>query len=220
MNVLSLVPAALLLIACGERYATQAPEPTATACPDDRTPATTPATTTVPVPWGLTRVLEGPLVDLQDTVSRRIEPMPEDCFEGEDNPPSPRPPVTVVTRVEAQDRLLEAVSLRYPGDIACAPIEYCALALRTARGWWITAHDENVWCDGVTGPSSRIERDDEYLEHSADEPGLLTYRGIQVIHTREHGLVDGHREESWSDNRVPFEQRCQVTSDDRVHCQR
>jgi hypothetical protein len=217
MNVVSLVPLpALLLTACGERYATHTPEPTTTQCPEPRAAATT----TVPVPWGLTRVLEGPLLDLQDAVSRRIEPMPEDCFEGEDDPPSPRPPMTIVTRIEAQEPLLEAVSLRYPGDIACAPIEYCALALRTARGWWITAHDENAWCDGVTGPSSRIELDDENLETSADEPGLLTYRGVVVIHRREYGLVDGHREESWSDNHAPFEHHCQVTSDDRVHCQR
>ena len=205
-------------MACGEPRVSVPPEPLAIACPED-SPEPTGTQATAPAPWGLSRVLEGPLVDLQDAVSGRIEPMPEDCFDGEAPPPS-RPRMTTVTRIEAQAPLLEAVSLRYPGDIACAPIEYCALALRTARGWWITPHDENVWCDGIIGPSSRIERLDEDLEAPTDQPGLLIYRGTAVKHTREYGGLDGPREESWSTTEAPFAQRCQATSDGRAHCQR
>lgn len=173
-----------------------------------------------PAPWALTRVLDGPFPDFEAVVLGRIAPIPEACGDDPEGIPTDAA-VTIVSRVDGKGPLLEAVSLRYPGDIACSPIEYCALALRSAAGWWLTPHDENAWCQGVTGPSSRVEIEYEDLDAPSDEPGLLVHRGIRQRHSREYiESFDGKREESWSTTEEHFEHLCQVTSDARAHCQR
>lgn len=201
------------LAACGGQQIDQEPERAAAL-----DPSVSAGPTPSFAPRSLSEVLEGPVADLEAAVRRRVKPLPEACLEGE-APPPPRPSVTFAARVEGRSPLLEAASVRYPGDVACSPIEYCALALRSASGWWLTPHDENVWCEGVTGPSNRIELEDEELETSA-EPGLLIHRGVRVIHTRDHGLAVAGREESWSTSRTGFERRCEITPDARAHCQR
>ena len=188
-------------------------------CPEVPPPAAVQGQSSAPPlrPAHLSVVLEGPYDELDAVLSERQRPLPDDCDPLE--PDAPTSPY-VVDDVALAAPVLGARLIRYPGDIACAPIEYCALAVRTASGWWITAHDDNAWCHGVTGPSSRIELTNETLDVDPDHPTVLIHDGTSILHMRSYGrATDGRKQESWSESRAQFSRRCEVTADDRVHCQ-
>lgn len=191
----------------------------ATRCPEVQ-PTARPAepTTVGPLPTALTELLPGPVADLDAEIRGRVLALPEDCA-----PPSeqfPRGEVRATSSTELSGPALEVRLMRYPGDIACAPIEYCALAIRTASGWWVTPHEESTWCQGVTGPSSRVSVEDEDVQVDEEQPRLVAHTGFRVLATRDYGIAKaGPKQERWSETRTPFARLCEVTSDDRVHCQ-
>ena len=195
----------------------------ATRCPESppavvERPAVEAPPETAPQPMGLRRPLQGPVADLDAEILRRVLELPEDC-----DPPSeefPRGEVRATASAELPGPALEVRLMRYPGDIACAPIEYCALAIRTASGWWVTPHEENGWGQGVTGPSSRVSVEDEDVEVDEERPSLVAHTGFRLLATRDYGVAkQGPKQERWSETRTPFARLCEVTSDDRVHCQ-
>lgn len=207
------------------RTTPSAPPADTTRCPSEPSPSPQARvvvepqpTTTAAVPGDLSRVLEGPIADLEaEIASRVVTPSPEDC-----GPPSeavPRGEVRETVSMELPGPALEARLMRYPGDMACAPIEYCALAIRTASGWWVSPHDDNTWCQGVTGPSSRVVMEDEDVAAHEAGPHLVVYSGLRVLGSLNYGSFERDRTEEWTETRVPFARLCEVTSDDRVHCQ-
>ena len=193
----------------------QPAEPTRVAEDEPTPPASPPSP---PSPTALSEVLQGPVADLDAEIRGRVLELPEDC-----DPPSeqfPRGEVRATASAELSGPALEVRLMRYPGDIACAPIEYCALAIRTASGWWVTPHDESSWCQGVTGPSSRVSVEDEDVAADEQRPGVVAHTGFRLLATRDYGTTrDGPKQERWSETRTPFARLCEVTSDDRVHCQ-
>jgi hypothetical protein len=128
------------------------------------------------------------------------------------------PTLREAARWEGQGALLEARLVRTRSDIACAPIDYCALAIRTAQGWWITPFDESTWCDGVTGPSNAVATTDEVLYPTSDDGEAIVHRGVLRRSQRSDDLAeDGSRLESWAEDAAPFARRCGL-EEGRVVC--
>ena len=173
--------------------------------------------TTSPGPTALSHLLQGPLEDLDAEINGRVLELPEDC-----DPPSadlPRGEVRATASGKLPEPALEYRLMRYPGDIACAPIEYCALAIRTASGWWVTPHEDNDWCQGVTGPSSRVSVEEDDVEVDDEHPGVLAHVGFRLTASRDYGTRRDGKEERWTETRTPFARLCEVTSEGRVYCQ-
>lgn len=206
-----------LTLACGTSSPDSPPPPT--VCPEVAAPP--PVTADAPVspagPTELSAPLEGPISDLDALVAGRVQPLSEDC-----GPPSedfPRSEVRATSSGELPGPALEYRLMRYPGDIACAPIEFCMLAIRTATGWWVSKHDDSHWCHGITGLSSRVTMEDDEVTADEARPGVVAHVGFRVTASREYGTKKHGKEERWTETRTPFARLCEVTADDRVHCQ-
>jgi hypothetical protein len=56
-------------------------------------------------------------------------------------------------------RAVEVV--RVAGDVACAQVERCSMAIQTDKGWFV--EEPETTCNGVIGPASRVARRNERL---------------------------------------------------------
>ena len=188
----------------------ECPEPTvappATVVPAGLQPEASP-----PAPLALVVPLEGPFEDPAPIVEGRIDAAVEECGPYDD----PKPRVEETARESGEGLLLEARVYRHVGEMACAPIQYCVVALKTERGWWLTPDGYNGWCDGVTGTGTSIETY-ESLEPSENQ---VWYRGEVVTHHLEYRDVGGQRQERRYESESFFALGCQVTQDHCAWCQ-
>lgn len=105
--------------------------------------------------------------------------------------PAPARTRSASVRLGARGTITAAEVVRLAADVACAPIERCSLALRTAAGWFVAEPTDT--CAGVIGPGARTARQDERLlavKTSAAE--LIEYRYTTVI-ARTSVTPDGQR---------------------------
>jgi hypothetical protein len=78
--------------------------------------------------------------------------------------------------------------VRLAADMACAPIEQCSLAIRTAKGWFVAEPEET--CAGVVGPATRVARRDEQLSWAGS---VIEYRYTTVTTRSNYSSPTEHR---------------------------
>lgn len=218
----------LLLGGCGP-VTTQAdaeawsPPATNEAAPS--TPATTvaPAPVAPPRPTMLSVPLEGPFAELADGLGPRAREVPEEC-EWPSPPTGPRQTLTL--EPDAAGPVLEVRAIRTFADMACAPIEYCHLAVRTSSGWWLSPFDENDWCSGVVGSGVSVATEEEDVMFDEEHPERFVVSGVrletrtEVSAARPPGGKRSARpdmvERTSSD---PYAYACEVTPDATPWCQ-
>ncbi len=141
---------------------TTAPEPPAPAEP--------------PRPTSLAVALEGPFAQLDDGLAPRAREVPEDC---EWEAPPPGPSTKLELTPEGEGPVLEVRLVRTSAHIACAPIEYCHLAVRTSTGWWLSPFDENRWCAGVVGTGASLTTEEEDVLFDDEHPERFVVAAIR-----------------------------------------
>jgi hypothetical protein len=151
--------------------------------------------------------LQGPLPSLEDELIARLPERDYTCPPRDDEVESDV--IRETARWIGKGALLEARLVRTRSDIACAPIEYCTLAIRTTAGWWLTPFEEASWCEGVTGPSNGVSTTDEVLYPTTDGGDGIVHRGVRRRSQRSDDMADdGSRVESWAEDAAPFARRC------------
>jgi hypothetical protein len=132
--------------------------------------------------------LDGPFGTIDEYLARNPVNHDEEC--GARPKPTGRP-----QRVPASGPVREGRLLRAPGSLACAPIEYCVLALRTAEGWFVRQSAEP--CQGTIGPGRRVSVGATKVRWVAAAAGSAVLAIEETRQTSEVEIAEkgGHRDE-------------------------